>query len=94
MLNEHVGLKILGALDVGGAIFVHAFGAAFGLAAAAVAGRGRDITLSSHLEASSYRVVKLDLTPEIEVVFSTTSLKHRIPYSARAQDGPQDMERN
>ena len=55
VLNEYVGLTVLGALDVGGAIFVHAFGASFGLAAAAIAGRGRDMSLSSHLEASSYR---------------------------------------
>ena len=55
VFNEYVGLTVLGAVDVGGAIFVHAFGAVFGLAAAAVAGRGRDVSLSSHLEASTYR---------------------------------------
>lgn len=36
-LNEHVGMSVFGAVDAGGSIFIHTFGAYFGLACSAIA---------------------------------------------------------
>ncbi|PSN37449.1 Ammonium transporter Rh type B [Blattella germanica] len=54
--NEHLGLEIFKVTDSGGSIFVHAFGAYFGLAVSLALGHGKIISQGSSLEkeGSSY----------------------------------------
>ena len=51
ILNSHVGYHMMGAKDVGGTIFIHTFGAYFGLAVSFCL-RGRRPEKSEHLEGS------------------------------------------
>jgi ammonium transporter Rh len=54
--NEHLGLSVFKAKDSGGSIFVHAFGAYFGLAVSFILGHGKAISQGPGLEkeGSSY----------------------------------------
>ncbi|XP_069696076.1 ammonium transporter Rh type A isoform X1 [Periplaneta americana] len=54
--NEHLGLEVLKVRDSGGSIFVHAFGAYFGLGVSLALGHGRAIGHAARLEkeGSSY----------------------------------------
>ncbi|KAJ9578843.1 hypothetical protein L9F63_004947 [Diploptera punctata] len=54
--NEHLGLQVLKVTDSGGSIFVHAFGAYFGLAVSLALGHGKIISQGQKLEkeGSSY----------------------------------------
>nr|CAI5823290.1 unnamed protein product [Callosobruchus analis] len=55
-INMHLGSEILRAIDVGGSIFVHVFGAYFGLSVSIVIDRARDTDVSNDnsLRASNY----------------------------------------
>ncbi|XP_022107423.1 ammonium transporter Rh type B-like isoform X2 [Acanthaster planci] len=52
LVNEHIGLEIFGTVDVGGSMFVHVFGAYFGLAVARVL--ARDATEDNENEGATY----------------------------------------
>ncbi|XP_049795388.1 ammonium transporter Rh type B [Schistocerca nitens] len=53
--NEHLGVSVLKAVDAGGSMYVHVFGAYFGLAASLVLGHGRALRKNSaELEGASY----------------------------------------
>lgn len=53
--NEHLGVSVLKAADAGGSMFVHVFGAYFGLAASLALGHGRKLRKNAApLEGASY----------------------------------------
>ena len=60
VLNAHIGYKLLGAKDVGGTIFIHTFGAYFGLAVGFCL-RGMKPDKSEHLEGSRWRLKKMKI---------------------------------
>jgi len=62
--NAYLGYKVLGTLDIGGAIFIHPFGAYFGIAVALVL--KKDYSRSEELEGSVYQS---DITAMLGTVF-------------------------
>jgi len=87
-VNEKIGVLDFEAVDVGGSMFVHTFGAYFGLAVAWVLGRGRSLRLANHPDNGSNKVSDQFAMigtlflwmfwPSFNGALATESQKHRV----------------